>query len=839
MASAQKISQLTTAGPLTGAELVPVVQNGGTLQTTVSVLKTFSLGNVENEVSLLNTRVEAVSALATQNATAIASIQTSLIDLNTRVDNVSASVSVLNVQMVQVQASISAINSLLAAIDISVINTLVPQVSALEVRVSALSTESSLQAGAITSINSVLDAVSARTSVNAAAITSINNVVSALEVRVSAVSATAVQLAYDVSILGTRVDEVSARASANSAAITSINNVVSALEVRVSSVSALTSANTAAIISTNAVIANVSSLVSALDIRVAAVSSSVSALQVQVNNVSAALTSTNNVVSALEVRVSAVSAAVAAIDVSALEVRVSTVSAAITSINAVVSLKVFRNGDHLTNVQYIDFNTTTSYAVCAGRLTWDIESGTLDLGLTGTVNLLIGQRTVAQVYNNSGVTLPKGKAVKVTGAQGQRLTGALAQADSDSDSMTIFGIMLETVSNLGTGYVATDGLVKNVDTAAYSDGDIVYLSPVSAGELTPVKPIAPQHLVQMGYVVKGGSVGGGSLYIKVQNGYEIGELHNVKTSADVSISDGEVLAWNASASVWTNSTALIATQASVSVLQLQVNAVSAALTSTNNVVSALEIRVSAASATGVTNAAAITSINNVVSALEIRVSAVSARASAIQAQVNAVSVSVSVLQVQVNNVSAALTSTNNVVSALEIRVSTVSAQASAIQSQINAVSVLVSTLDVRVAAVSASVSVINARLPSGTVVGTTDTQTLTDKRINPRVVTTAGTGGGSITPTSDTADQFVITALTSSATFLAPSGTPVDGQKLIIRIKDNGVSRALVWTSTTAGYRAVGATIPVSTSASKTTYVGCIYNGADLFWDVVAVATQV
>jgi predicted nucleic acid-binding Zn-ribbon protein len=849
MASPQKISELTTAGPLTGAELVPVVQNGGTLQTTVSALKTFSLGNIENEVSLLDARVEAVSALATQNATAIASIQTSLTDLNVRVANVSASVSVLNVQMVQVQASISAINSLLAAIDISVINTLIPQVSALEVRVSALSTQSSLQAGAITSINSVLNAVSARTSVNAAAITSINNVVSAVEVRVSTLSATAVQLAYDVSILGTRVDAVSVIASANTAAITSINNTVSALEVRVSSVSALTSANAAAITSTNAVIANVSSLVSALDIRVGEVSASVSALQVQVNNVSAALTSTNNVVSALEVRVSSVSAAasnasaaitsinnavsaleirvsaasatgaansaaitsvnnvvsaldirltnvsasvsvlnvqmgqalasisainsvLATIDTSAiagLEVRVSnlsiavsTNSAAITSVNAVVSLKAFRNGDFLTNVQYIGFNTTTSYAPAPGRLTWDIESGTLDLGLTGTVNLLIGQRTVAQVYNNSGVTLPKGKAVKVTGAQGQRLTGALAQADSDADSMTIFGIMLETVSVNNSGYVATDGLVRNVNTLGYSDGDIVYLSPVSAGELTPIKPVAPQHLVQIGYIVNGGSGGAGEIYVKVQNGYEIGELHNVKTSSDTSIADGEVLAWNASASVWTNSTALIATQASVSVLQLQVNAVSAALTSTNNVVSALEIRVS-----------------------------------------------------------------------------TVSAQASAIQTQVNAVSVLVSALDVRIAAVSASVSVINARLPSGTVVGTTDTQTLTNKRVNPRVVTTAGTGGGNITPTGDTADQFVITALTSSATFLAPSGTPVDGQKLIIRIKDNGSSYALTWTSTTAGYRAVGATIPTATSASRTTYVGCIYNSADQYWDVVAAATQV
>jgi hypothetical protein len=352
---------------------------------------------------------------------------------------------------------------------------------------------------------------------------------------------------------------------------------------------------------------------------VAAVSASISALQVQVNAVSV-LTSLN--------------------------------TAAITSVNAVVSTKAFRNGDFLTNVQYIDFNTTTSYAPQPGRLTWDIESGTLDLGLTGTVNLLIGQRTVAQVYNNSGVTLPKGKAVRVTGSQGQRLTGALAQADSDADSLTIFGIMLETVSVNRSGYVATDGLIRNVNTLGYTDGAIVYLSPVSAGELTPIKPEAPQHLVQMGYIVKGGSGGAGEIYVKVQNGYELGELHDVKTSTSTSLADGEVLIYNVSAKVWTNSPALINAQASISALNIQLAAVSA-VTSVNT--------------------AAITSVNNVVSALEIRVSTVSARASALDTRIAAVSASVSALQIQVNAVSAAITSTNNVVSALEIRVSAASA----------------------------------------------------------------------------------------------------------------------------------------------------------------------
>jgi hypothetical protein len=503
MSSPQKISQLTTAGPLTGAELVPIVQNGGTLQTTVSILAAFAVVSISPVVSALQTQIDQVSAAAASNTTAITSVQA--------------------------------------------------DVSALNIRVAS---------------------VSAATSVNAAAITSIDNVVSALDVRVSILEA----------------------------AVSNIGDV-SAIAGLVSNVAALDSD------------------VSALTIRVAAVSASVSALQIQLDAVSA-LTSVN--------------------------------AAAITSVNAVVSLKVFRNNDHLTNVQYIDFNTTTSYAVCAGRLTWDIESGTLDLGLTDTVNLLIGQRTVAQIYNNSGVTLPKDKAVKVTGAQGQRLTGALAQADSDADSMTIFGIMLETVSVNKSGYVATDGLVRNVNTLGYSDGDIVYLSPVSAGELTPTKPVAPQHLVQMGYIVNGGSGGAGEIYVKVQNGYELGELHDVKTSSSTSLADGEVLAYNTSAGVWTNSTALLDTQASVSALniqvaavsasvsalQIQIDAVSAALTSTNNVVSALVVRVSAVSAAVVSANAVIAAVSALTSVNAVAIAAVSASVSALQVQVNAVSVSV-------------------------------------------------------------------------------------------------------------------------------------------------------------------------------------------------------
>jgi hypothetical protein len=63
-------------------------------------------------------------------------------------------------------------------------------------------------------------------------------------------------------------------------------------------------------------------------------------------------------------------------------------------------------------------------------------------------------------------------------------------------------------------------------------------------------------------------------------------------------------------------------------------------------------------------------------------------------------------------------------------------------------------------------------------------------------------------------------------------------QKLIIRIKDNGTAQALTWTTTSGAYRAVGVLLPATTVVSKAVYVGCIYNGQDTFWDVVATAQQ-
>jgi hypothetical protein len=103
--------------------------------------------------------------------------------------------------------------------------------------------------------------------------------------------------------------------------------------------------------------------------------------------------------------------------------------------------------------------------------------------------------------------------------------------------------------------------------------------------------------------------------------------------------------------------------------------------------------------------------------------------------------------------------------------------------------------------------------------------------------TSGSTASSSIvTPTSDTTNQYNVTALAAGATIDAPSGTPLDGQNLTIRIKDNGVARALTWTTGSFNsYRVIGVTLPTTTVANKTVYVRCIYNSADSRWDVIGV----
>ena len=153
---------------------------------------------------------------------------------------------------------------------------------------------------------------------------------------------------------------------------------------------------------------------------------------------------------------------------------------------------------------------------------------------------------ICLVRNNSGATLTKGTAVYINGAIGQNPTVTKALATSDATSAQTLGLMTEELANNSNGYVTIIGLITDIDTSMFSDGQQLYLSGTTPGGLTATKQYAPIHLVYVA-VVEHAHPTQGKLFVKVQNGYEMDELHNVSAQSP---NNGDILVYNSSTQLW-------------------------------------------------------------------------------------------------------------------------------------------------------------------------------------------------------------------------------------------------------------------------------------------------
>jgi hypothetical protein len=101
------------------------------------------------------------------------------------------------------------------------------------------------------------------------------------------------------------------------------------------------------------------------------------------------------------------------------------------------------------------------------------------------------------------------------------------------------------------------------------------------------------------------------------------------------------------------------------------------------------------------------------------------------------------------------------------------------------------------------------------------------------------TSGATAVINVNTVDQYNITGLSTNITISVTSTvTPNDGQRLMIRIRDNGTARNLTWTQTANQFRFIGISPPTITSVNKLIYIGCVYNAADGYWDLISSLTQ-
>jgi hypothetical protein len=178
-------------------------------------------------------------------------------------------------------------------------------------------------------------------------------------------------------------------------------------------------------------------------------------------------------------------------------------------------------------------------------------------GYVSITNNANGSNDSNQVYAKASAPIISGQAVYISGALGSNKIVNLAIATTDLLSSQTLGLALQDIDTNAFGYIMTDGDLKglSIDLGVghgVNEGDPIYLSNVTPGELifgVANKPLSPAHLVVIGVVLR---ITGNTLteiFVKIQNGFELEELHDVAISSP---QDQQLISYNSATQLWEN-----------------------------------------------------------------------------------------------------------------------------------------------------------------------------------------------------------------------------------------------------------------------------------------------
>lgn len=209
------------------------------------------------------------------------------------------------------------------------------------------------------------------------------------------------------------------------------------------------------------------------------------------------------------------------------------------------------------NVDVLSFNVNNESLLTKGQISWDDTEGTMDIGLTDTSTIHIGEHRYFRIRNETGSPLYKGQVVYASGIHSNGLiTPAKYLADGSIREVRFMGVVLENVNNNNNGYVIDFGHLHDMDldgsasNYAVGDetwlaGDILYVHPSVAGKLTNVEP---KHSITVAIILDAGNGNGnGKMFVRPTSYGHLNDNHDVNTSGVANL-DG--LIYNSSTDYW-------------------------------------------------------------------------------------------------------------------------------------------------------------------------------------------------------------------------------------------------------------------------------------------------
>jgi hypothetical protein len=220
------------------------------------------------------------------------------------------------------------------------------------------------------------------------------------------------------------------------------------------------------------------------------------------------------------------------------------------------------NIDSISSPDFIQFDTTANIAPVTGLLGWDSVEGTLNLGLSSTKHIHLGEESVYRVRNSTGSAISKGTALYASGVESSgRIQVTPYVADGSVREVRFMGLATESISNGINGFVQHFGYVRDLDTRGTSStaisvgdetwgaGDILYVHPTVPGKLTNVKPT---HAVVVAIIIIRHQTTG-ILFVRPSSGGHLEDIHDILISG--SVQNNEILSYDLSNGLWINKTA--------------------------------------------------------------------------------------------------------------------------------------------------------------------------------------------------------------------------------------------------------------------------------------------